>query len=410
LTIATRIAVQVSADPSTFASVAQKESEDVVTSAAGGSLGGVRAANLMMDSQVLDVLAALHNGEVSRPVETRHGFHIFLRRSPPPLTVLAARRIVVPYDGVAPAAPVGRTRQDAEAIARAIAEDLRADADRFAQYLTKYPPPPGADPRGAIGIWTSQEPGRLEREREQLAGLPIGGVTDPIDSPDGFGVLMRTVAGEPQYSVELIKLPFREGTPASDPASHSSSLKLAHNLLKSLATDPGAFESLQRQYCCRGIESWSRGRVTGGLIDGVSRLPIAGISPTPLESPPYLLIAKRVDPELHPLSVLELPAPKTVDLRRIATASSGTAVQRLIQDLGGKAAQSLGLADGDRQRVAELHGQLAQAFADGEANTAREQALDLFAEGMRGLLTPEQYEAYRTMASDAISARMMDRW
>ena len=332
LAIATRISTQAGADPASFARFAAEQSEDIVTSATGGSLGGVRASDLLLaDSQVLDALASLHDGEVSRPVETQHGFHVFLRRAPPPLTSLAARRIVVAYDGApgmgaSPAAPANRTRPEAAAIARSIAQALRADSSRFAQYIAEYPARADADPTGAIGVWTSEEPGDFAREREQLARLTIGGVTDPIDSPDGFEVLWRTPVDEPVYALELVKLAFRAGVPAEDPNSRESALRLAHTLLQSVATNPPAFEALQGQYCCQGVEWWSRGRVAGTLVDYAAKLSLEGISREPVESPPFLLLAKRVDPRLRAPPRFDLPAPRTVDIERIAGTSSGTAV------------------------------------------------------------------------------------
>jgi hypothetical protein len=214
LALATSIAARAADAPQSFASLARQYSEDVVTAAGGGSVGGIMASVLHSDPAILDALAAIRPGEVSRVVESRHGYLILLRRPPPSPVTFSARRILIDYDRdspgqTPPSTPsIGRSRDTALALARDAAAKLRASPEAFNDLLAQYASPEDQKQGGDFGVWTNVEPGPFERARELLAQLEVGGVTDPIDSPAGFGVFVRTPvpSNYSEYAARVIRI------------------------------------------------------------------------------------------------------------------------------------------------------------------------------------------------------------
>jgi hypothetical protein len=411
LILATSLAARAAAAPETFERLAQQYSEDVVTSATGGSLGGVSADRLLLDSGFLDALASLRYGEVSRVVETSHGFHVLMRRAPPAPVTLAARRVAVRYDRPPymgrPWPPVGRSRSEAYSIARAIEDDLSAHPAHIDGYLAEYPPTAGADPSGDVGVWTNQEAGLLAREREQIAALAIGSVSAPIDSPEGFQVFLRTeVPPRPVYAVQLVQRAFGPDLPPQDPASRESVRAALEGMARDVASGRERFETLQRRYCCLDTERWGSGRTSRALVEAVADVPIGGVSGV-LERSNALFLARRAAPESIPGPSFDLPAPDAVDVQRIAASYSGKAVQKLILDLGDSTSASLGLDPEGATRLKALHAQFSEAFRDGESEETREHALTLFSDALRGQLSGEQYERYRTAANRVVAEKVV---
>jgi hypothetical protein len=414
LRLATSIAERAAAAPERFGDLARECSEDVVTASNGGSLGGIAASALFMDPQFLDALAYLRPGEVSRVIETRHGFNIIRRGLVPAPATIAAKGIVIPYDPPVPSglpgSPVGRTRAEGFEAAKLVASDLRADPGRFDRLLAEYPAPSGSDRSGSFGVWTNLEVGGLGREREQLVAAAVGDVVGPIDSPGGFEVLVRTPI-PPDWSeigTQLVRLPFRDGAPQKDPTSRESAIALAQSLLRSIDADK--FDALLQEYCCKDVERLSRGRVADAFFDVAEKLKIGEISPVPAESPPYVLLVKRV--ELGPRMPVsfDLPAPSTVDVSKLAMTSSGTAVQSMIKILGKEASSSLGLNDATAHQVVASHEALSRAFAAEESNETRTKALELFSHEMQEALTKQQYEKYHTMSANFVIKQRMSMW
>ncbi|HLK36481.1 MAG TPA: peptidylprolyl isomerase, partial [Polyangiaceae bacterium] len=228
LALAEEVAARASATPDAFDALARQYSEDLVTRDDGGSLGGLTAAALLTDAAVLDALAATPPGAVSRVVATRHGYHILRRGSPPAPAVLSARRIVVPYDTTSPG---GRSRARAEAIARDVAATLRASRAEFDRLLRQYPSPDDFGD-GDVGVWTTQEPGPLERERERIARMQVGEVSDPIEGRAGFQVFVRTPVppDRVEYGARAVRIAFAADAPADSPHSPEHARTLAETL------------------------------------------------------------------------------------------------------------------------------------------------------------------------------------
>ena len=96
--LAVRVAAEAVRSPEAFARLAAQYSEDIVTKDSGGSLGGISASQFFEEPQVLDALSQTPPGTLTRPVETRYGFHVFLRRAPPEESVVSGAHIVIGHD------------------------------------------------------------------------------------------------------------------------------------------------------------------------------------------------------------------------------------------------------------------------------------------------------------------------
>ena len=260
LALATAIADRAAATPGSFASLAVEYSEDVSTKDGGGSLGGVAAGPLTGEPGVLDALSCLAAGEVSSPVETRHGFEILYRRPTPKRAQVAARRLVVSYAGLPPTSsapsPAGRDRASAATIAADLAARLRTDPGAFQTLLSDHHYDDDSA-SGDIGVWTNQEPGPLGRERELLQEAAVGDVVGPVDSPAGYEVLVKTAPSpRPEYAAAVVELPYSD--PGGGSPSREERLVTARSILATMRTAPAAFADFQREYCCVEPRRWSK--------------------------------------------------------------------------------------------------------------------------------------------------------
>jgi hypothetical protein len=325
LALAQRVADLAQRDPERFPELAAAHSEDITTRDTGGSLGGVQAAQLQIWPQVLDALQALRAGEVSRPVETSYGFHVFFRAPVPERALVTGSEIVIGHEdarwlrfvgrdastkGVAPS----RSRSDARKLAETLFEEALARPDRFEDLVRQYSEHRSVDQGGDFGTWSNQEPSPFAREIEVLAGLPSGGVAAPLDTVVGFKVIARRPnRPRARYAMTAIHVPFG-ALSLSDSISQPAALVRATALADSLAADPGRFEQLQRQLCCAGVEQWHEGRGNPGFNSQLARLSIGEMARHPMLAASAYLIPKRLEPVADPPSQFDLPAPAHPDI------------------------------------------------------------------------------------------------
>jgi hypothetical protein len=413
LTIARSLAEQASADPERFSRLAQESSEDVVTSIQGGALGPMSEGQLSTEGgEVLDALAATPQGGVTRVIETRHGFEILFRRRPPALESVAGRVGVIPYDGAgttfeAPAHP-GRTHAEARTLARKVIEEGRTDPAAFDRFVATFPAPRDVTADGNIGQWTTQETGSWGREREQLAMIPIGALTEPLEMPSGVAVFERTPADMPVYAMRAIELSFADAAAPSDPNSRDSRLQLARSIARALARDPSQLDAFQKQYCCQTVEQWSEGRRPHEFIVAAAGLRAGALYGEPLAYGNSFVVAQRVDPATAPAPLFDLPAPEVADAAEFgAVGFTGSGVQAAIRGLGDEAARKLDLGPTEARRLTDLHEQFATAFDAGESRLTREHALILFDQELRSILSDGQYRTYRVLADATVTANLM---
>lgn len=213
LALTEQVAAAVAEHPEAFGAFAAEYSEDAPTRAIGGELGGLRAADLADEPEVLDALSALRVGEVSRPVETAHGFHILVRRAPPVARVVTGRRIVISHDdadwqGAAARRP-RRTLNEAKNLARELRERLAdgaVDFDAVARQSSDWHDASGGSALGSLSLRQSSP---LGRELAALERLEVGEVSPPLEGPLGLELLVRSEnpTPEPERSDAELELP-----------------------------------------------------------------------------------------------------------------------------------------------------------------------------------------------------------
>jgi hypothetical protein len=314
LALAEDISRRLDAEPARFEQLARQYSEDRTTAREGGHQGAGRATDFFQEPNVLDALAVLGPGAISRVLETQHGFQIIRREPLPPPAIVAGRHIVIGHDDsrwlelVGAAAPP-RSHADALVLATEIYEEAAAHPERFEALVAKYSEHPDRVYGGDMGAWSLREPTHYPRGVRALASLAAGGVHAPVESHVGFEIIQRTEE-EPRatYAMEAIKLAFQPG----DVASRDTALRKADELLKLLSEDPSRFGALQQEYCCSGPERWIQGHEEPGLTPLVQSLALGEVASRPAVQYVNVVIPRRIDPASlapEPAARSELPAP-----------------------------------------------------------------------------------------------------
>lgn len=401
LALAQQIAARVAARPAAFAEVARHHSEDLKSQSLGGSLGGICAAELRMYPQILDVLAALSPGEVSRVVETQYGFHVFQRRAPPRSESVSGARIVIAYDQapwlasfLARRPVAARTREQAFALADEIYGRAR-QGESFDALVAEYSDHEEALRNGDFGEWsaTGECGGPLAREIEVLQQLAVGAVARPLDSPFGIEVIRRT-PNRARRSFAMSPLQQLFAT-AMNPGLPSRQAVLAdmEQLAEEVRKEPARFEPLQAKFCCAGaVESWVEGRGSASMERALAALKPGQISAGVVELPNLYAIVKALEPQVPPVPdmLFELPAPQFPDLRYLA--SQGVVSSRL-PAVAAEARERLHFEGTAAERFMRLHEARSEApEAPTEAQRVRE--FDAFLGQIRDLLGRKDYNIY----------------
>jgi hypothetical protein len=342
------------ADPTSFASLA-KRSDDVVTRDTGGSLGGMSALELSDWPEALDALAALRPGEVSRVVETDFGFHVFLRRAPPPETRVSGARLVLAYDqapwlrNFLSYRPVpSRSRTEALELARRLYQRLREDPRQFAALVREYSEHRDALRDGDFGDWSTLEPTPFPREVETLAALSPGEVAPPLDSAFGIEILMRTTPREREtFTMAAIERPFTADAKNDDPTSLSTVTAALTRELPSLLLEPAGLAA-------RGtITTFVEGRGDAADEAALRLLAPGEMTPKPVVRGATVAVLERLAPRKPAATrvLLDLPSPPTPDLAAWLT-HDGSA--RLFESVEARAIRSFPRSRITLQKLASL--------------------------------------------------------
>ena len=298
--LASRLAERAAAHPESFEDLAKQYSDDDVTRAAGGSLGGVRATQL--PGEFLDALTALRPGDVSGVVETSLGFHILLRRSPPPHEDVAGRRVVVRYAGTLDSigeSPSARTRDEARDLANSIADRARDGTVPFASLVHEYSEHADRVFDGDIGLWSTLAPDDKPREVETLSRLKIGEIAPPVDSLWGVQVLQRVEpSSRGRYAMAAVRLRYGPALPPSDPGSRQSVSEQARSLARELHRAPSTFAEVQGRYENAGVETWESGHGSPQVTSSLQGLRFGEVASEPVAIPFFFVVAMRLDPAL----------------------------------------------------------------------------------------------------------------
>jgi parvulin-like peptidyl-prolyl isomerase len=188
------LAAQARKAPATFERLIRAESDgwDV---AGGGHLGQWEADGGRYPPAFDRAVLGLNFGEVSDPVETRFGYHLFLRlEARPRPEQLSAAHILIAFQGAREApSGVSRTRGEAEALARKVAAEARAQKGRFADLARQHSDHAASAARGGfLGSWYE---GQQDRTFEAaVKRLALEAVSAPVLTAYGWHVIHRRAA------------------------------------------------------------------------------------------------------------------------------------------------------------------------------------------------------------------------
>ncbi len=184
--LAQELLEKVKADPSQFEDLA-KQNSDGPSGPKGGSLGAWPRGRMVPAFD--EAIAKLKVGELApAPVETPFGFHVIRRDDLPPMH--SGSHILVAYKGAMRARPtVTRTKEEAQKLAQELAGEARKDPSQFEELARKHSDGPSASRGGFLGVWPK---GRMVPAfDEAIAKLKVGEISDPVETPFGFHIMMR---------------------------------------------------------------------------------------------------------------------------------------------------------------------------------------------------------------------------
>lgn len=325
--LATQIAERARSDPRQFDRLAAEYSDDVVSKSRGGSLGGIPAN--MLPSAFLDALSVLDYGEVSTVVKTDLGFHVLLKRFPPPRNQLSGSRVVVAYKKTFGNEDSARTRQEAFALATSVTRRARAGED-FQQLIHSVSDALDRERNGELGVWELARPENNAIVLEELSRLEIGQVSDPVDTFVGWQVLKRSQPSEKD------ELAMRAIHIYHGPDDATLARQRAESIRLEVLKDPGAFERFQKEYCCKGVARWSEGHGDPNIAAPVEHLKLGEIAPEPFAVASSFLVVQRIDPRLLdplPPPRFELPKPEFIDIESIVAANEASLLVPLTKQL-----------------------------------------------------------------------------
>jgi hypothetical protein len=401
------LATKIREQPERFEEIARAYSEDPTTAANGGSLGGTRASDFRYEPEVLDALVALRPGEISRIVETRHGFQIFRRRPPPEPAAVSGVHIVLghssaPWLGLLGFPVPTRTHAEALALAGRLQEEAMTDPASFAELVKSHSEHPDKVAGGDIGEWSVREATHYPRIVEALSRLAIGGISQPIETHCGVEIVMRTAhRARPLYAMKAVTLAYEP----NDPESLRETSALAQSLIEKAAANPPAFDQFRREYCCTQAERWFEGRDAPGLTPVVARLSIGEMASAPIEQFGAMVIPKRIDPNEvppPPEALLEVPAPERP---KLDWAVRILPMELVAQQIAAIAAEEPGLAPTEHARI--LLQELIHS-ADTSATTGAGQSTrERFLSNVQALFSAAGAEQYAALLEERAGRLLM---
>jgi PPIC-type PPIASE domain len=310
LELAQRVSALCAAAPDRFGELVQEYSEDLATRPLAGRIGTVYA--MQLPKAVVDALGNLKVGEVSRVVQTDLGYHVIRRLTVAPEQTVAGAEIQIHHrDSVALTAPGrerGRTRAEARALALEVWRQLRAEPDRFAQFVAQHSDAWSRVNDGALGDWstyTAPEESPDVIGLSVLAGLEPGQISIVLEDQRGFRILKRTAVDGRLFAFSSFMIAHAmPAEPWADPSivrSQADAARLAADALAHLRKKPGDFAEYRARHCdyafC-ALEPVARPPFRngyGGLDRQLAANPVGTVLPELIAAPGGFLIVKRED-------------------------------------------------------------------------------------------------------------------
>lgn len=151
----------------------------------GGKLGVLTEAGVATTAEAFKAALSLKVGEVSQPIESQFGVHVFKRLPAPRVS-----EILLTYEGTGQLhAP--RTKQQAIELAQKIEGELGAGKSFGEEAFANSDDFLSAGRDGDLGVVV--ETSRVLPEIQQAAGrLEVGQVSAPLETPTGIAIVKRT--------------------------------------------------------------------------------------------------------------------------------------------------------------------------------------------------------------------------
>jgi len=171
-----------------FAVLAERYS-DSPSRIRGGALRPMAPGQMPPEyDRYIEALRKLAVGEVSPVVETPFGFHVIKRLK---LERIRASHVLIAFNDAEVAPREERTRRDAEVLARKVLREAQAHGADFAALAKKHSDHAASSEKGGdLGLFAR---GTMPPRFEQIAfGLKPGQVSDVVETPLGFHIILRT--------------------------------------------------------------------------------------------------------------------------------------------------------------------------------------------------------------------------
>ncbi len=405
LALAQQLAEQAAQDPSRFAELARRHSEDLPSRDEGGAVGGYKATVLNMWPQILDALAALQPGQSSRVVETKYGFHILYRSAPPAEAMMGGAHIVIGHENAPWLAVFAadktpkRSREEALRVANELYRRARAEPERFSELAKEFSEHADAVAGGDFGEWSTRAFASFPPRSRRLSELAVGEVGAPIETHLGFEIVRRTaLRPRKQYRAHLLIFPFDEfndAAPNTDASERQKAFLQANAAATALARTPARFARWDAGHL---VWQWEEGRELAPLTALLEPLDVGQITAKPVVTEYGFVVAQRLAPE--PVEQLdwhtELPAPEQPDLARFFDYIEAANARTFLPMFATRVQQELGLTDAAAEQLRALH-DVSGRLVDNTPYHVLMQVVGSVLEGTRQLLGEQGYATYRAV-------------
>jgi peptidyl-prolyl cis-trans isomerase SurA len=248
-----------------FDEACRRLSEDESSKKRSGFIGIFTRGELSNDFEPIEkVVFPLAIDEVSEPVETPLGVHVFRRVR---IREWSGSHILFQWKGTRNApASLERTRDEALALARAALEDARKPGADFADLARRRSEAPDRAQGGSLGIFTRGEV--LVPLEEALDAIQAGEVTGPVETDLGFHVVKREPIRRVRAAHVLIR--FKGCIDSEDvPRSREEALAAAGRILAEARAAGADFSALARKHSEDGTarQGGEVGLFTPGQMD-----------------------------------------------------------------------------------------------------------------------------------------------
>ena len=218
--------------------------------------------------------------------------------------IFAGAHILIGYKG-AMRSNAKRTKDEALKEATRLAAEAKKDPKKFADLAKKHSEGPSGPRGGDLGAWPK---GRMVPQFDQaIEKLKIGEVSDPVESPFGYHVMIRKVPPPPPpiHAGAHILVAYKGAMRAKPDVTRSkaAALKLAKELAAKAAKDPSNFAELAKKHsdgpsASRGgsLGKWPKGRMVPEFDQAIEKLEVNGVTSDPVETPFGYHVIIRHDP------------------------------------------------------------------------------------------------------------------